>query len=192
MINYKPQVVWFFMGFFLICFSGSAQESHEHIEHESHESSNKGLNRITVGLGHTHISEGKIDGDTEWLTLASWSLNYDHWFSDKWAIGLQNDIVLESFIIEHGNEELLERSYPVSSVPVFLYKPGKKLVIFGGVGAEISKGNNLTMTRLGLEYGFHLSPKWEVGVTALWDGKWNYYNSWGLGFTFSRMWRKKN
>jgi hypothetical protein len=103
MINYKPQLVWFFMSFFLICFSGLAQESHESIEHQSHESNNKGLNRITVGLGHTHISEGKIDGDTEWLTLASWSLNYDHWFSDKWAIGLQNDIVLESFIIEHGN-----------------------------------------------------------------------------------------
>ncbi len=188
----KPQLAYCFIFFCLIKFSGYSQESHRHLEHGSQIFSNKGLNRITLGLGHTHISEGKIDGKTKWLALASWSLNYDHWFSEKVAFGLQNDIVLESFIIEHGDEELLERSYPVSSVPVFLYRPGKKLVIIGGIGAEISQGNTLTMTRLGLEYGFHLSPDWEVGVTALWDGKWNYYNSWGLGFTLSRVWRKKN
>jgi hypothetical protein len=192
MIKSKSKIVYFFIVFCLICFSGFSQESNDHIKHDSHVSSNKGLNRITLGLGHTHVSEGQIDGDTKWLALASWSINYDHWFSEKLAVGLQNDIVLESFIIEHGDEELLERSYPVSSVPVFLYKPGKNLVILGGIGAEISQGTTLTMTRLGLEYGFHLSPKWEVGVTALWDGKWNYYNSWGLAFTFSRMWRKQN
>ncbi len=191
MIKNKPQTVCFFLVFCLAYITGFSQGSPSHMEHGAHVLSSKGLNRVTLGLGHTHISEGKIDGETRWLALASWSINYDHWFSEKLAVGLQNDIVLESYIIEHGDEEFLERSYPISIAPVFLYKPGKKLVIIGGIGTEISKGNRLPMTRFGLEYGFHLSPKWEVGITALWDGKWNYYNSWGLGLTFSRMWRKK-
>jgi hypothetical protein len=38
----------------------------------------KGSHRLTFGLGHTHVSRGKIDGDTKWLALASWSFNYDY------------------------------------------------------------------------------------------------------------------
>jgi len=151
----------------------------------------QGTHRLTVGLGHTHISEGKVDGDTKWLALASWSFNYDYWLSNKWAIGLQNDLVLESFKIEHGNQEILERSYPWAIVPVAIYKPGKHLSLIGGVGTEIAKGHNITLTRLGIEYGWHLPGNWEVGGALVWDNKWNYYNSWGLGFTFSKIWKKK-
>jgi hypothetical protein len=31
----------------------------------------KGSSRLTLGLWHTHISEGKVDGKTEWLTKPS-------------------------------------------------------------------------------------------------------------------------
>jgi hypothetical protein len=149
---------------------------------------NEGASRLTLGLGHTHVSEGKIDGKTEWLALPSWTLNYDYWISDKLAIGLQNDIILESFFIEHGNEELLERSYPLASVPVVLFKPSKRLILIAGIGAEFTKESTLTMTRLGVEYGFHIPNNWEIGVGLVWDNKWNYYNSWGIAFTFSKIW----
>lgn len=151
----------------------------------------KGAHRLTLGLGHTHVSEGKIDGDTKWLALASWSFNYDYWLSTKWAIGLQNDLVLESFKIEHGNQEILERSYPWAIVPVAIYKPTKHLSLIGGVGTEIAEGHNITLTRLGIEYGWHLPGNWEIGGALVWDNKWKYYNSWGLGFTFSKIWKKK-
>lgn len=162
------------------------EENHE----TSHHHNQKGSTRLTVGLGHTHVSEGKIDGKTEWLTLPSWSLNLDYWLSDKWAIGLQNDIILESFFIENGDNELLERSYPVASVPVVLYKPGKRLTIIAGVGAEFTQEQTLTLTRIGLEYGFHLPNKWEIGAALLWDNKWNYYDSWGLAITISKLFNK--
>lgn len=152
----------------------------------------KGSHRITLGLGHTHISNGQVDGKTKWLATASWSINYDYWLSDKWAIGLQNDIILESFIIEHGDEELLERKYPWAIVPVAIYKPGKRLSLLGGVGAEFSSGHNLTLTRLGMEYGFHLPKNWEVGAALVWDNKWNYYNSWGIAFTVSKIFAKSH
>ncbi len=151
----------------------------------------KGSHRLTLGMGHTHVSEGKVDGKTEWIVMPSWSLNYDYWLSAKWAIGLQTDLLLETFVIENHEEELIERNHPLAVVPVAMFKPGKNLSIFGGVGVEFSKGNNLSTTRLGLEYGFHLPKNWEVGATMLWDGKWNYYNSWGLAFTISKIWPKR-
>jgi hypothetical protein len=151
----------------------------------------KGSHRLTLGLGHTHISEGKVDGKTQWLVMPSWSVNYDYWLSDKWAIGLQNDLILESFVIENYEEELIERAHPLAVVPVAIYKPGKNLILLGGVGAEIAKGNTLATTRLGMEYGFHFPKNWEVGAALVWDNKWNYYNSWGLVFTISRIWPRK-
>jgi hypothetical protein len=162
-----------------------AYQEQKEVEH--HEM--KGSHRLTLGLGHTQISEGKVDGETKWIATASWALNYDYWIGNKWAIGLQNDLILESFIIESHEQEFIERSYPWAIIPVAIYKPGKHLSLLGGVGAEIAKGNTLTVTRLGLEYGWHLPKNWEVGVAAVWDNKWN---SWGIAFTASKIWPKKH
>jgi hypothetical protein len=167
-----------------------AQLSENHTTEMHHDM--KGSSRFTLGLGHTHISEGKVDGKTQWLATASWSLNFDYWLSDKWAIGLQNDLILETFIIEDHHEELIERSYPLAVVPAGIFKPGKHLSLIGGVGAEFAGGNTLMLTRLGIEYGFYLPKNWEVGAAAVWDNKWNYYNSWGITFTVSKIRPKKN
>jgi hypothetical protein len=148
----------------------------------------KGSNRLSLGLGHTTISQGQVDGKTQWLATASWSLNYDYWLADKWAIGLQNDIILESFKIQDRFEETIERSYPVSVIPIVIYKPGVHFSLIGGLGAEFSEGHTLTVTRVGMEYGFHLPKHWEVGAALVWDNKWNYYNSWGIAFTASKIW----
>jgi hypothetical protein len=181
---------YIFLAFMLIITtSDMAQHTAEHAPENAH--GMKGASRLTLGLGHTHISEGKVDGKTQWLAAASWSVNYDYWLSDKWAIGLQNDVILETFIIEDHHEELIERSYPWAVVPVAMYKPGKHFTFIGGIGAEFSKGHTLTMTRLGVEYGVHLPKNWEVGAALVWDGKWNYYNSWGIAFTVSKIWPKK-
>jgi hypothetical protein len=184
----KRIFIFCFWGLTTIPFLSTAQ--HEVAESNHSEHGMRGSNRLTLGLGHTHVSEGKVDGKTQWLTMPSWSLNYDYWVSDKWAIGLQNDLILESFIIENNEEELIERAHPLTMVPVALYKAGKNLTLLGGVGVEIAKGHNLATTRLGFEYGFHLPKNWEVGAAMVWDGKWKYYNSWGLAFTVSRIWPK--
>jgi hypothetical protein len=152
----------------------------------------KGSHRLAFGLGHTSVSEGQVDGETQWLPLASWSLNYDYWLSDKWAIGLQNDWILETFLVEHNNEEIIERKNPIAVVPVGMYKFGKRWTGLLGAGVEFSKGHNLGLTRLGIEYGWHLPGNREAGVAVVWDNKWNYYNSWGIAFTFARLWPQKH
>lgn len=167
------------------------QAQHEPtVEKISHKSM-KQTHQLTLGLGHTHVTAGIQDGKRKWLPLASWSLNYDYWISNKWAIGLQNDWVMESFVIENSEGEFIERKNPISVVPIGMFKPGKHWSFVGGVGVELSSEKNFMLTRLGLEYGVHLPKNWEVGVALVWDNKWNYYNSWGLTFIASKLWPKK-
>lgn len=173
----------------LVMISGrtSAQHEENNLHHSYH--GMKGKHRVTLGLGHTHLSEGKEDegGRTQWLTCGSWSLGYDYWLTDKWAVGLQNDMILESFIIESNNKELIERNHPWSVVPVAIYKPGKKIGFIAGGGCEFAGNKNIALLRIGLEAGWHLPNNWEAGVELNWDNKFNYYNSWSLAFTFSRI-----
>jgi hypothetical protein len=184
--NFLVTLFWVFVIPIVSAGQHPAPDTASHANHTVH--GMKGANRLTLGLGHTHVSEGKVEGKTEWIVMPSWSLNYDYWVSDKWAVGLQTDLLLETFVIENHEEELIERKHPLAVVPVALYKAGKNLTLFGGIGMEFSSGQNLSTTRLGLEYGFHLPKNWEVGAAMLWDGKWNYYNSWSLTFTISKIW----
>lgn len=152
----------------------------------------QGTHRITLGLGHTQISQGQVAGDTRWLAAASWSLNYDYWLGNRWAVGLQNDVILEQFIIEHGDEAELERSYPVAVVPVVLFKPTRVLALIGGAGVEYASGEAIGLTRLGFELGWHVGRHWEVGGAIVWDNKWGYYNSWGIVFNASWLLSRKH
>jgi len=148
---------------------------------------NKNLQRLTFGLGHTSISNGEINGKTTWLPLASWSLNYDYWLNNKWAVGLQSDLILETFLVKQKSGNSIERKNPVAVVPVTMYRLSNHWVGIVGAGVEFSKGHNLGLTRLGIEYGVHLPKNWEVGAALVWDNKWNYYNSWGIAFTCSKL-----
>lgn len=163
--------------------AGAEEEGHGEEEHHSI----AGRHRITLGLGHTHIGEAGGDGGTEWLVAASWALNYDYWLSDRWAIGIQNDLIVEEFVIEHGDEEFIERERPFAVIPSVLYKPREWLTLIFGVGREFTSGEDFTLTRFGFELGWHVAPDWEVGGATYWDAKWGFYDSWGLDFSVSRF-----
>jgi len=149
----------------------------------------RGTHRVTLGLGHNHVLNSILgeDGELKNQSLPSWELNYDYWLSDKWAIGVQTEVIIESFVIEHGDEQLLEREYPVLVAGVAIFKPFRHFSFIGGFGFEHAAEETLTATRVGVEYGTHLGSNWEVGVAATWDAKWNYYDAWGLSFSVSRL-----
>jgi hypothetical protein len=177
------------MVLFLFCLQGIlAQQTMEVPATAGSAHGIKGSHRLTLGLGHAHLSQGRVEGRTAWVPVASWSLNYDYWLSNKWAIGLQNDLILETFIIEHGDNEELERNKPIAIVPVGIFKFAPHWSVLGGVGAEYSEGHTLALTRIGMEFGWHLPKNWEAGIAAVWDNRWNYYNAWVLSFTFSKIW----
>ncbi len=160
-----------------------AQESEE----GNAEEGLSGKSRITVGLGHTNLSEGEIEGKNSWLTVPSWTINYDYWINNELGIGIQSDLILEEFVIKDDKEEFIERKRPVSIVPVALFKPSERINLIGGIGYEFADGEDFAMTRIGFEYGVPLQEEWEVGVAVVWDGKWGFYNSYAIAFTISKI-----
>lgn len=147
----------------------------------------EGKHYLKLGLGHAHIAEGEKDGEKSWITAPFWSLDYTYRISEKWRVGLQTDLISETFTIINSEDEEVERVFPVAITPVAVFKPFKRLSFIAGVGGEFTDGRTLYFSRLAFDYDYPINEKWEAGGTLLYDNKWKYYNSWGIAFTFTRI-----
>jgi len=151
----------------------------------------KGTHRLSLILGHSHLSEGLQDnGKKGWKAVPSIGFDYDYWVSDHWALGLQNDVMVETFEVEDHDNTVIERSKPFSSVAVVIFKPGEHLSFIAGMGGEFAKEENFALTRLGIESGWEMKNNWEFGISLLYDIKWNAYDTWVFGFGISKLLRK--
>lgn len=180
------QLKSFITGFFFFAFVaiGHSQDSAHSPFHKHH--------MLTVIVGHTQVSQGvDASGDRKWLSLPSWAINYNYKFSAKWAIGLHNDIIVETFEVEQhlksGAAATIERKYPIASVAVASYKPGKNFSYLLGAGGEFAHGKNLFLIRVGVDYGYHFHKNWELNVSLVNDFKVNAYNSFGFGMGVTRI-----
>ncbi len=163
---------------------GYCQDTAHHAFHKHH--------MLTVIVGHTQVSQGlDATGDRKWLSLPSWAINYNYKFSPKWALGLHNDIVVETFEVEQhlksGSVETIERSYPITTAAVASYKPGKNFSYMFGLGGEFAHTKNLFLIRVGVDYGYHFHKNWEVNVSLVNDLKVNAYNSFAFGLGVTRI-----
>lgn len=145
--------------------------------------------RLTVLLSHTIIPEGINNDKKEWMTLGSWSIDYDYWFHPMWAIGLHTDLIVENFEVEQlgKREAILERSYPVAPAITGLFKPGEHLTLLLGAGGEFTRDESFFLIRLGVEYGWEIAEEWELGISLANDFKIDAYNSWSLGIGISKF-----
>lgn len=174
------------LALFLIVFQGFAQDESTHEAFHPHHS-------VGFIISHTNIKKGVTStGDNKWLSLPSWAINYNYKFKPKWAIGLHSDIVTETFEVEEHLKndeinEILERSFPVASALMLSYKPGKHFGFMIGSGGEFSHTGNLFLIRVGVEYGYHLTKKWELNGNITNDLKINAYNSWAIGMGLTRV-----
>ena len=168
--------------------------SYVHAQEENSEQSEKGSHRVSLGLSHVNIAQGVKDSGSKWLSVPAWSVDYDYWLSDQWAIGLHTDIIVESFEVKanlSSEEETLERSSPIAPAAVGIYKATKQSSFLFGVGAEFAKEENLFLNRIGYEWGTEISPKWELGLSACYDFRWNAYDSFLIGISVCRKFKAK-
>lgn len=91
-------------------------------------------------------------------------------------------------MVEQRSGNAIERKNPIAVIPVVIHKFSPHWSAILGGGIEFSKGHNLGLTRLWVEYGVHMPMQYEVGIALVWDNKWNYYNSWGVAFTVGKLW----
>lgn len=84
----------------------------------------------------------------------------------------------------------MERSEPIASVLVGGFKPGKHFTFEAGIGYEISKEENLFLTRVGAEYSLELPKEWEFVANLIYDVKWDAYDSFAFGIGVSKSFGK--
>ncbi len=155
---------------------------------EPHENYKK--HAISAALSHTHINNGVKDGETvKWEALPSFALNYNFNITDKWAIGIHNDIIIEEFEVESKdeNKQTTKRTRPVASAIMVSYKAYKHLVLMTGGGMEFSKEEDFGLVRLGLEFPFEIPGEWEIFGALTWDININAYNSVNMGIGITKL-----
>jgi hypothetical protein len=186
--SYLKKSFLFFVLLSLTCIFNNkiiAQESEEkEVFHPHHQ--------IGISINHVHVFEGRDDeGNKEVLTLPAWAIDYTYHLSEKWAIGLHTDIIIEKFKVEKNLEggedkETVERSYPIAPALMGIYKLNEHWSFLLGMGGEFAKEEDYLLTRAGVEYGYELPKGWEVFGTFSYDIKWNAYDSWGIGLGIAK------
>lgn len=141
---------------------------------------------IALVISHTQLAEGVKNGEKTWISLPSWGLDYNYEINEKWAFGLHNDIIVESFKVKQFNKTEIERSTPFASAFVGMYKPIKNLNLILGAGGEFSKEESLILIKAGIEYSYRFHNNWELIATINNDLKINSYNSWSIGCGIAR------
>jgi hypothetical protein len=144
--------------------------------------------RVALIISHTHISAvNEYTGEKKTFTAASVGANYEYWFNSKWAVGLHNDLVMQTFHVEQkADGAVTKREYPLLATLVGIYKPREHWTVFTGPGEEFEKHENFTVIKTGVEYGVPLPKNFEVGFGVEYDIKIKGDDSWLVGVGVSK------
>lgn len=143
-------------------------------------------NVLLLSFGYTHIPSGaELEAaDTKSFFVPAIGIDYGHIVGKRWEIGIMLDIELDHYLIV---KKELERENAFIAVAGVAYNPVGHLYVFGGVGVEIEKNQNLFVLRLGTEYAIHLSDHWALAPAFYFDWKEDYDTyalSLGLRYSF--------
>lgn len=157
---------------------GKAQELNEETEKEIEES--EGPFRVGFLIMHTFIPTTTSEG-RELLILPSLGLDIEYWFSDRFGLGLHNDLELESFEVEKEEEEIIERSFPFVITLDGLFKIKRRWVLVLGTGLEIENNETFALFRTGLEYEVEIGKGWDLSPSFAYDFRLNAFDTWSVG-----------
>ena len=147
----------------------------------------EGNHSLSFVIGHARIGQGRNEeGVKEFLTVPSLALDYNYWFSDRWALGLHTDFLTENFFIENGEGEVIERERPIAPAIMGVFKVSEHWIISLGVGKEFSNEQNFTLARISFEYGVKIRNGWDVFGVLSQDFRLSAYNVTTFGFGLSK------
>jgi hypothetical protein len=157
------------------------------------EAEDKLHHRVALIFSQAHIpAANEANGKKRVFIAASLGVNYELWFNRHWAVGLHNDITMQSFNIERkDNDKIIAREFPILSTIVAIYKPGKRWNFFAGPGREFEKNESFSVIKTGVEYGVELPKTWEVSFGVEYDIKINGYNTFLIGIGIAKNFLRK-
>jgi hypothetical protein len=145
--------------------------------------------RGAIMMANSHVPTANIKG-SEIVIIPTWGIDVDYRFHRSWSIDLQCDIKLQSFEVEDG-ETSLKRTNPISLTSVIHYYTPKHVSFYSGAGIEFEKQDNLFVFKIGAEYDFEISDKFEIALNLIYESKEAVYDSWTFGILFNkRLWGK--
>ncbi len=179
--------------FLLILGSGTTFGQAEETQGESRDTHRPGervlehhKHSLSILLAHAHILNGFENGGIRGINRPSWMVAYNYSLSERWALGLHGDIIVEAFEVEtrgsESEEGLLERKYPVSLVGAASYKVIDHLALQVGGGFETDGSETFGLVRFGLEPFMRLSSRIELLLNLSYDIKIDAYDNWTFGF----------
>lgn len=171
------------LGLVSLCFTAFGQ--HAALEPAEEQEMNFPHLRAAVLIGHTYVPASATESH---LFIPSWGLDLEYWFNESWAIGLHNDVELQSFLIEHLDGMELEREFPLVFTLDAIVKPWKGLVVQVGPGYEFEKTENFFLVRAGVEYEIEFGHHWDLSPSLFYDTRFEANDTWtialGLGKRF--------
>jgi hypothetical protein len=168
----KIKLPLLFLSFLLFTFLGVAQEEGESKRH-----------RIAPLVGYVFVPEDVDNKDGSNVRIVpTFGLDYDFRLAPRWAIGLYNDIELNSYFISYQGGELLQREHVFISTLCVIFSAAEGWSVYAGGGYEFEKHHNFAVLRLGTEYEIPIRNDWDVAFGLSFDHK-EVYNS--IGFTIA-------
>ncbi len=142
----------------------------------------KGPWRVVLMMANSHIPAATEGGKTV-TVIPTWGLDLDYRISPRWSLSVQTDVKLQSFEVAHNQAEI-QRSFPVTVALAPHYYLKKHWSFMLGPGYEFEKTKNIFLIKAGAEYGFELTERFELGITAIYENRWEVYDGLTLGASF--------
>ncbi len=168
----------------LCCPVLQAQEEEDSIELEGEEAF-EGPWRMGLLVMHTYIPTKTTRG-RETLILPSIGLDIEYWFSERWGIGMHNDIELESFEVEKEEKEIIERNLPVVLTLDGLWNVWDEWILVLGIGLEVEEEESFGLFRAGIEYEVPIAEGWDLSPSFAYDIRFDAFDTWSIGLGVGR------
>ncbi|KXX70199.1 hypothetical protein [Flammeovirga sp. SJP92] len=176
---------------------GSETNESDHISTKTtihhQEEENFKRHKLAIYMGYTYIPQAIPTH--EGLLVPTFGLDYTFRISEKWAVGLINDIEIAQYMVEvkngsghedHGHLEALEREYAYVGSLVVFYSPWEGWNIGAGPGIEIERNKNLFVGKFIFEKEFKLHDGWELSPNFQYDIKEKLYDTWTFGVSIGK------
>ena len=177
---------YFVFGFLTLAFSlGCIAQTEIIHDSESHISGGHN-NRFGffsgTSLVPTHVSKGK----DEILYVPTYGIEYERIFSRWFAVGINNEIELQNYVIENAAGESINRSFIYVVSVVAIFQPIKNIILFIGPGYELTSDHNFAIVKVGAYYPFKLTRQWDFTPLIAFDRVSNLYTTFTFGISVGK------
>lgn len=170
-----------------ICLPLLAQEE---IQHEEGLMPKRHKLGLYLGNSVVHEVHNNLTGKEQYVLAPTFGLDYEYSLSEKWAVGLYNEISFLNIDVETEGEEYVKRENIFLSSGVLVFEPVRHLAFFAGAGLETDQHQTFMIKYIGVEYAFIRCSDWDVSAEAGYINK-DLYDSFNFGVVIGRRFGKR-